>query len=174
MWPSPPTPTAERESSYAAPIPTGCDRRGSDPVGNSALLTSICLIRGNLPAGTFRAMTDGWQVAEAIRVVVGALGTAATAGISLYLIGLERKDRRRDACERKEAQGRRNSLDFQPLGGSGSAKDSRFTYGLRRVRPSGRCQVHPHWLTWRAPAHGPPAAQRSAGRPLPPCTMRWV
>lgn len=119
-------------------------------------------------------MTDGWQVAEAIRVVVGALGTAATAGISLYLIGLERKDRRRDACERKEAQGRRNSLDFQPLGGSGSAKDSRFTSALRRVRPSGRCQVHPHWLTWRAPAHGPPAAQLSAGRPLPPCTMRWV
>jgi hypothetical protein len=50
-------------------------------------------------------MTDGWQVAEAIRVVVGALGTAATAGISLYLIGLERRDRRRDARDRKEAQG---------------------------------------------------------------------
>ncbi len=71
MWPSPPTPTAERESNYAAPIRTGCDRRSSDTVGNSALLTSACLIRANFPAGTVRAMTDGWQVAEAIGVVVG-------------------------------------------------------------------------------------------------------
>lgn len=169
MWPSPPTPTAERESSYAAPIPTGCDRRGSDPVGNSALLTSICLIRGNLPAGTFRAMTDGWQVAEATGVVVGALGTAVTAGISLYLIGLERKDRFRDARDRKEAQGRRSSLDFQPLVAADPPRtaDSRQAYGGSdppggaMYIPSGSRGAHRHMVR-RRPSFQPAGPCRHA------------
>ena len=166
MWPSPRTPTAERESSYAAPIPTGCDRRGSDPVGNSALLTSICLIRGNLPAGTFRAMTDGWQVAEAIRVVVGALGTAATAGISLYLIGLERKDRRRDARERKEAQAAATPLTFNLSVAADPPRtaDSRQAYGGSDAAGGAR-----YILTGSRGAHQHMVRRRPSFQPAGPC-----
>src|ERR1035437_2432610 len=43
-----------------------------------------------------------------------------------------------------------------PTGSTDPAKDSRFTSGIRRVRPSGWCQVHPHWHTGTGPAHALP------------------
>jgi hypothetical protein len=47
-----------------------------------------------------------------------------------------------------------------PTGSTDPAKDSRFTSGIRRVRPSRRCQVHPHWHTWKRAVEVSPKTTR--------------
>ena len=60
--------------------------------------------------------------------------------------------------------GRARAKRHHPTGPTNRTKDSRIASGLRRVRPSGWCQVHPHWLAADGEQQSAVVGGQAAGR----------